>query len=121
MNSFNTDQETSRIIQKYKGSSLDIFTFNQSRFPRIEKDSLMPMPSDPNGSPADWYPPGHGDLFEALQNSGTLDHLLAMGKEYIFVSNIDNLGATVDKGTFILNPSYVQLFLDTWLKRVLNS
>lgn len=30
-----------------------------------------------------------------------LDQLIAEGKEYIFVSNIDNLGATVD--LFILN------------------
>jgi UTP--glucose-1-phosphate uridylyltransferase len=35
-------------------------------------------------------------LFEALANSGTLDQLLAEGKEYLFVSNVDNLGATVD-------------------------
>ncbi|KAH9244202.1 UTP-glucose-1-phosphate uridylyltransferase [Batrachochytrium salamandrivorans] len=61
MNSFNTDEETKRIIQKY------------------------------------WYPPGHGDLFESLSNSGTLDKLIAEGKEYLFISNVDNLGATVDK------------------------
>ena len=96
MNSFNTDQETIRIIQKYKGSSLDILTFNQSRYPRIQKDSLMPVPNDPVGENGAWYPPGHGDLFEALYNSGTLDYLLSIGKEYIFVSNVDNLGATVD-------------------------
>ena len=34
--------------------------------------------------------------FESLANSGTLDKLLAQGKEYLFVSNVDNLGATVD-------------------------
>jgi UTP--glucose-1-phosphate uridylyltransferase len=96
MNSFNTDQETIRIIQKYKGSELDILTFNQSRYPRIQKDSLMPVPNDPVGKNGDWYPPGHGDLFEALNNSGKLDQLLSLGKEYLFVSNIDNLGATVD-------------------------
>ncbi|KAJ3285758.1 UTP-glucose-1-phosphate uridylyltransferase [Borealophlyctis nickersoniae] len=44
------------------------------------------------------YPPGHGDLFEALANSGTLDDLIEQGKEYLFVSNVDNLGATVDLG-----------------------
>jgi len=43
-----------------------------------------------------WYPPGHGDLYDALSNSGLLDRLLAAGKEYIFVSNVDNLGAVVD-------------------------
>lgn len=42
------------------------------------------------------YPPGHGDVFASLYNTGLLDELLAAGKEYLFVSNIDNLGATVD-------------------------
>lgn len=40
--------------------------------------------------------PGHGDLYTALYNSGLIDALIAEGKEYIFVSNVDNLGATVD-------------------------
>ncbi|KAI8907231.1 UTP--glucose-1-phosphate uridylyltransferase family [Gorgonomyces haynaldii] len=96
MNSFNTDVETKRIIQKYRSQGLSIMTFNQSRFPRIKKESLLPISQDPVGQNADWYPPGHGDLFEALANSGLLDTLLAEGKEYLFVSNIDNLGATVD-------------------------
>ena len=41
--------------------------------------------------PYDRYPPGHGDLFDAMKNSGLLDTLLQAGKEYIFVSNVDNL------------------------------
>lgn len=48
-----------------------------------------------------WYPPGHGDIYASFANSGLLDKLIAEGKEYIFVSNIDNLGATVD--LFILH------------------
>lgn len=96
MNSFNTDTETKRIIHKYRAQPLKIMTFNQSRFPRVSKESLLPMPDSPNASKDDWYPPGHGDLFESLSNSGTLDALLAQGKEYLFVSNVDNLGATVD-------------------------
>ncbi|KAJ3039756.1 UTP-glucose-1-phosphate uridylyltransferase [Rhizophlyctis rosea] len=96
MNSFNTDDDTQRTIQKYKGHGLQIITFNQSRFPRVSKDSLLPVPKSPNAPISSWYPPGHGDLFEALMNSGTLDELLAQGKEYLFVSNVDNLGATVD-------------------------
>jgi UDP-N-acetylglucosamine pyrophosphorylase len=43
-----------------------------------------------------WYPPGHGDVYRALDRSGVLDSLLAQGKEIIFISNVDNLGATVD-------------------------
>lgn len=55
-----------------------------------------------SGENADaWYPPGHGDVYASFSNSGLLDKLIAEGKEYIFVSNIDNLGATVD--LFILH------------------
>lgn len=55
MNSFNTDAETKRIIQKYRGQDLKIMTFNQSRFPRIEKESLLPVANDPIGKNEDWY------------------------------------------------------------------
>ena len=43
-----------------------------------------------------WYPPGHGDFYESFSNSGLLDEFVRAGKKYCFVSNIDNLGATVD-------------------------
>lgn len=96
MNSFNTDDDTHRIIQKYSGHNVNIVTFNQSRYPRIHKDSLQPVPRDPESEIGNWFPPGHGDLFESLDNSGLLDKLIADGKEYLFVSNVDNLGAIVD-------------------------
>lgn len=101
MNSFNTDKDTDIIVKKYQSHRISIKTFNQSRYPRIFKDSLMPVPKHVNDKLDSWYPPGHGDLFEALLASGVLDSLLAEGKEYLFVSNGDNLGATVD--TKILN------------------
>lgn len=47
-----------------------------------------------------WYPPGHGDMYQALYNSGLLEKFIKEGKEYIFSSNIDNLGATVDMCIF---------------------
>ena len=96
MNSFNTDQDTQSIIKKYQGHNVDIITFNQSRYPRIIKDSLQPAPKSYDAPLQDWYPPGHGDVFESLYNSGTLDKLLERGVEYIFLSNADNLGAVVD-------------------------
>lgn len=43
MNSFNTDDDTQRIIRKYKGIDIDIHTFNQSCYPRINRDSLLPI------------------------------------------------------------------------------
>lgn len=96
MNSFNTHGETRKMIQKYGSQRINVITFNQSRYPRISKDSLMPIPTSPSDAKEAWYPPGHGDIFSALDHSGLLDVLLSEGKEYLFISNIDNLGATVD-------------------------
>jgi UDP-N-acetylglucosamine pyrophosphorylase len=48
----------------------------------------------------EWCPPGHGDLYTALYGSGMLDKLLADGVKYMFVSNSDNLGATLDVGKY---------------------
>lgn len=96
MNSFNTDSDTQLIVRKYQSHRIRIRTFNQSRYPRIYKDSLLPVPQAADDDLAGWYPPGHGDLFESLVRSGELDKLLEEGKEILFVSNGDNLGATVD-------------------------
>lgn len=43
-----------------------------------------------------WYPPGHGDFYDTFRNSGLLKKFIGEGREYCFLSNIDNLGATVD-------------------------
>ncbi|QRV94078.1 UTP--glucose-1-phosphate uridylyltransferase [Ceratobasidium sp. AG-Ba] len=96
MNSFNTHDDTQRIIQKYANHNIRILTFNQSRHPRVGQESLLPIPRSANSDKTQWYPPGHGDLFDALENSGLLDSLIEEGKEYVFVSNVDNLGADVD-------------------------
>ncbi|CAJ0951268.1 unnamed protein product [Ranitomeya imitator] len=94
MNSFNTDEDTKKILQKYSHCRVKIYTFNQSRYPRPR---TCPIPWRNEA----WYPPGHGDIYASFYNSGLLNTLLDEGKEYIFVSNIDNLGATVD--LYILN------------------
>ena len=43
MNSFNTDEDTHKIIRKYSGFNISIRTFNQSCYPRISKESMMPV------------------------------------------------------------------------------
>lgn len=43
MNSFNTDDDTHKVIKKYSGFQLRILTFNQSKYPRINKESLLPI------------------------------------------------------------------------------
>jgi UTP--glucose-1-phosphate uridylyltransferase len=93
MTSFNTHEDTLRIIKKYANQQVRITTFNQSRYPRIFKESLLPCPKRADDDKKHWYPPGHGDVYNALFHSGVLDQLLAEGKEYLFVSNSDNLGA----------------------------
>ena len=69
--------------------------FLQGREPKLRADDLYPVqwPADPE---LEWCPPGHGDLYTALAASGTLDQLLDAGLRWCFVSNSDNLGATVD-------------------------
>ncbi|GAA6054870.1 hypothetical protein JCM3770_004261 [Rhodotorula araucariae] len=96
MNSFNTDEDTARIIQKYANHRIELMTFNQSRYPRVNRETLLPTPKSALEDKGAWYPPGHGDLFDAIMNSGLVDKLIAAGKEYLFVSNVDNLGAVVD-------------------------
>lgn len=99
MNSFNTDEDTLKVIRKYQGVQVRVHTFKQSRYPRINRESLMPLArtcSDNESEQESWYPPGHGDFYNSFHNSGLLDEFLKQGKEYVFISNIDNLGATVD-------------------------
>lgn len=50
----------------------------------------------PSNRDNEWCPPGHGDLYAALVGSGRLDQLLKDGFQYMFVSNSDNLGASLD-------------------------
>ncbi|XP_052195053.1 UTP--glucose-1-phosphate uridylyltransferase isoform X1 [Diospyros lotus] len=96
MNSFNTHDDTQKIIEKYASSNIKIHTFNQSQYPRLVVEDFVPLPCKGNSGKDGWYPPGHGDVFSSLKNSGKLDELLSQGKEYVFVANSDNLGAIVD-------------------------
>ena len=41
MNSFNTEDETQKVIKKYSGFRVRILTFNQSCYPRFSKESLL--------------------------------------------------------------------------------
>ena len=43
MNSFNTEDETQKVIKKYSGFRVRILTFNQSCYPRFSKESLLPI------------------------------------------------------------------------------
>lgn len=97
MNSFRTRQDTLTALASYPdlavaGLPLD---FLQNREPKLRADTLAPVdwPADPE---LEWCPPGHGDLYTALDASGVLDALLEAGFRYATVSNSDNLGAAPD-------------------------
>lgn len=109
MNSFNTDEDTENIIRKYRNIKVEIHTFTQSCYPRINRDSLVPITKQwaVHQDPESWYPPGHGDFYESFSNSGLLRQFIEKGREYCFISNIDNLGATVDLNilNLLLNPA----------------
>ncbi len=109
MNSFRTYEETEKIITNHKGD-LKVSGFLQNKFPRLNANSLTPLLEAEYGIDA-WYPPGHGDLYNCLKNQGLLDDWLNQGKEILFISNSDNLGATVDPriASFMLDdgPSFI--------------
>lgn len=86
MNSFSTEDETKRIV----GSHQHIKMFNQPKFPRIHAGTLMPIEKER------YSPSGHGGMFSSIVQSGIVDELIKEGKEYLFISNIDNLAATAD-------------------------
>lgn len=106
MNSFNTDEDTEMILRKYASCQVKIHTFNQNRYPRINKETLLPVPQRIHGEHEAWYPPGHGDIYECFEKCGLLQKFMDEGREYMFVSNIDNLGATVDLSilNMLVNP-----------------
>ncbi|MBA2639175.1 MAG: UTP--glucose-1-phosphate uridylyltransferase [Nocardioidaceae bacterium] len=94
MNSFRTHDDTLAALGEHPGLAVDDLPmdFIQNREPKLLADDLSPVewPADPT---LEWCPPGHGDLYTALETSGTLRALLDSGYRYASVSNADNLGA----------------------------
>ena len=96
MNSFSTSDDTRAHLARYPelGDPRDLELL-QNKVPKISVDTLTPI-EWPADSDLEWCPPGHGDLYPAILGSGMLDNLLKQGYLYLFVSNSDNLGATLD-------------------------
>ena len=98
MNSFNTSSESLAYLQRYPelGSPADL-ELMQGLVPKVDAGTLQPAvwPAAPQ---LEWCPPGHGDLYPSLLGSGGLNRLLQEGVRYLFVSNSDNLGASLDLG-----------------------
>ena len=94
MNSFRTSDDTMKALRHQR-------KFKQTDIPLEIIQHQEPKIDAATGAPASWpanpdlelVPPGHGDLFSTLWESGLLDTLLEHGFEYLFISNSDNLGA----------------------------
>jgi len=96
MNSFSTSADTLAALAPYAElgdpAQLELL---QNKIPKVDAATLEPAmwPQDPE---LEWCPPGHGDLYAVLATNGVIDRLLEEGIQYVFVSNSDNLGATLD-------------------------
>jgi UTP--glucose-1-phosphate uridylyltransferase len=95
MNSFNTHQDTLAALGRMKLSAFPVL-FLQNKFPKILREGYAPAVW-PENNQLEWNPPGHGDIYTTLHTSGILNKLLSEGIEYAFISNSDNLGATMDE------------------------
>ena len=95
MNSFNTHDATLAALSKLKPSPAPL-QFIQHKFPKIQQQDLSPA-TWPQNPELEWNPPGHGDVFTALNTSGMLKHLLENGIQYAFIHNLDNLGAEMEE------------------------
>ena len=99
MNSFHTERDTAHYLDRFEDLAVPRIplSFLQNRVPKVLRDDLTPV-SYPANPDLEWCPPGHGDLFTALPESGVLGALLEQGYRYAMVSNSDNLGAFPDPG-----------------------
>ena len=94
MDSHHTRHASLADIADFKQPGDFPLDFLQHRVPRIAASDLGPvsMPTEEDT----WAPPGHGDIYLAMWLSGVLETLVEAGYRWAFVSNCDNLGATVD-------------------------
>jgi UTP--glucose-1-phosphate uridylyltransferase len=98
MNSFNTHTDSLAALARYPELESAIpLDFVQNKIPKVLQNDYRLAAELADVPELAWCPPGHGDIYTALQTSGMLEKLLKNGYEYMFVSNADNLGAVLDE------------------------
>ncbi|KAI8463920.1 MAG: UDP-glucose pyrophosphorylase [Monoraphidium minutum] len=97
MDSFSTSEDTRTFLARAHGDLLKEpeIELLQNMSPKVDAATFAPA-AYPDDSDMEWCPPGHGDIYPSLLGSGMLDTLVGEGVKYLFVSNSDNLGATLD-------------------------
>ena len=107
MNSFSTSEDTAaHLAARFPQlGGTETWELMQNKVPKVLASTLEPAawPANPD---QEWCPPGHGDIYACLAGSGWLERLLSGGVRYAFVSNSDNLGATLD-------PAILAWFVDS--------
>ena len=98
MNSFHTSEGTRFHLSRYPELAAQCVPLEllQSRVPKVMADDYSAAVWRENPE-LEWCPPGHGDVYFSLYHTGILKALKDAGFQYIFLSNIDNLGAVVDE------------------------
>jgi UTP--glucose-1-phosphate uridylyltransferase len=98
MDSFATQADSLAVLGRHQALRCDLPPdFVQHKVPKIAAHdfSAVSWPANPQ---LEWCPPGHGDFYTALVTSGMLARMRERGFRYAFVSNADNLGASLDVG-----------------------
>ena len=91
-----TSHSTEEPITRALGSRLDgerIGAFSQFLSLRLTPEGNLFV--DSSGRPSE-HAPGHGDLPEALQKSGLIGRFVERGGRLVTMTNLDNLGGTLD-------------------------
>ena len=94
MDSYNTQSDCARELESIGFSQTIPTSFLQNKVPRLRQSDLSPIETEDKKD--EWCPPGHGDIYLSLKETGILKSLLEKGYEYAFISNGDNLGATIE-------------------------
>ena len=92
MTSEGTDQAIRDELTRRRAGP-HVATFRQDIGLRLTQDGHLLRGQD--GSPST-YATGHGDLPDALRRSGLLSQFVERGGKYVWIANLDNLGATID-------------------------
>jgi len=93
MTSFATADEVAKLGAAAATESCPVESFSQFISLRLTPEGELFRTDAGEVSP---YAPGHGDLTPALRRSGVLSRFREGGGELLFMSNVDNLTATLD-------------------------
>lgn len=92
MTSFATDAEIRRMLPELACDAVPSSAFAQFISLRLRPDGELFH----DGKSVSPYAPGHGDLTFALRRSGVLEKFISGGGKVLYMSNVDNLAATLD-------------------------